>query len=71
MTDETKIDYESIEDTPADKLLELSHEALDGFIDQAREIRVNATLTYNWLTAIKFEKSVRESTDDMLKGDKE
>jgi hypothetical protein len=71
MTDGTPIDYESIEDTPAHKLLELSHEELDTFIAQAKEIRVNATLTYNWLTAIKFEKSVREGTDDMLKGGKE
>lgn len=70
MTEKTKIGYEEIEDTPAHKLLELSHEELDGFIAQAKEIRVNATLIFNWLTAIKFEKSVRESTDDMLKGDK-
>ena len=71
MTNTPKLDYNSIEGTPANELLELSHEDLDGFIAQAKEINTNASLIVNWLTAIKFEKTVRETTSKPSEGDVE
>ena len=68
MRDKPKLDYNSIEDTPANELLELSHEELDGLIVQANEISVNASMIINWLRAIKFEKEVRDSALGSKKG---
>ena len=68
MRNKPKLDYNSIEDTPANELLELSHEELDGLIVQANEISVNASMIINWLRAIKFEKEVRDSSIDPERG---
>ena len=63
MTRKATIEYHEIEKTPPSDLLALEYEEIDALIEQAREIRINAVLVSDWLTAIKLEKIVREDTE--------
>lgn len=64
MTKPPLIKFEDIEGIPAADLLKLSHEELDDFIKQAREISSEATNIVQWLSSIKLEKIVREENSD-------
>lgn len=62
------IDYSTIELTPAKELLALSIAELDKFIIEAREQRERAARIIQWLTAIKLEKSARDSLEEDEQG---
>ena len=64
-----RIEYEKIETTPARQLLELSNEEIEKLIVTAREHRDRAARIIQWLTAIRFEKRIREEVDTMDRGE--
>lgn len=63
MARKTDIDFNSLRLIPAKDLLELSYSELNGLIKQARDARANASRAIEWLTAIKFEKAIREQVE--------
>lgn len=64
MTEKRGMSYSEIKGATAKELIDLSHQELDSFIEQAKTISSNASMIVTWLTAIKFEKSLRENGRD-------
>lgn len=60
MTKKPEIDLEAIRRTPARTLLNMPHEQLDRFIEEAERASVDAAIVLNWLVSIKTEKSINE-----------
>lgn len=60
MPNERRIDLEAIRRTPVRKLLELSNEQLDRYIEKAERTSVDAAIVLNWLESIKREKKISE-----------
>ncbi len=64
MTGKKGMNYSAIKSATAKELMELSHQELDSFIEQAKTVSSNASMIVTWLTAVKLEKSIRESRRD-------
>lgn len=68
MTHEKKFDYEDIENTPADQLIELPYEQLDSFIAEASRIQKDAKAVADWVKALRSMKAQRTRTARLQDG---
>lgn len=61
--------YEDISTTPAQVLLDLSHDQLDALIHEAERAACHADTVMHWLKGIKIEKTFREEAECRIGGE--